>query len=48
MITYDIYLESGPRHKTTMVHVLGLLGCIATGRTTGQALTATPDAIRDS
>jgi predicted RNase H-like HicB family nuclease/uncharacterized damage-inducible protein DinB len=46
MTTYDLYLESGPRHKKTMVHVMALLGCIANGRTTEDALAATPDAIR--
>jgi predicted RNase H-like HicB family nuclease len=46
MTTYALYLESGPQHKTTMVHVIGLLGCVATGPTTDAALEATPDAIR--
>jgi predicted RNase H-like HicB family nuclease len=44
--TYDLYLESGPRRKKTMVHVLDLLGCIAVGATTEEAIEATPDAIR--
>ncbi|MDE3095210.1 MAG: type II toxin-antitoxin system HicB family antitoxin [Chloroflexota bacterium] len=43
---YALYLESGPRRKKTMVHVLDLLGCVATGATTEEALDATPDAIR--
>ncbi len=43
---YDVYLESGPRRRKTMVHVLDLLGCVATGPTTDDALAATPDAIR--
>ena len=43
---YDLYLESGPKKKTTMVHVTALAGCIATGSTTEAALAATPDAIR--
>src|SRR5512142_1063111 len=43
---YDLYLESGPQKKTTMVHVPALLGCIANGKTTDAALAATPDAIR--
>ena len=43
--TYALYLESGPKHRKTMVHVLDLLGCIATGPTTEEALAATPDAI---
>jgi uncharacterized damage-inducible protein DinB/predicted RNase H-like HicB family nuclease len=44
--TYALYLESGPQKKTTMVHVLELLGCVATGPTTDEALARTPDAIR--
>lgn len=47
MITYRLYLESGPRRKKTMVHVPELLGCMANGPTTEDALAATPDAIRD-
>lgn len=46
MTTYDLYLESGPRRRKTMVHVLDLLGCIAVGPTTEDALSATPEAIR--
>lgn len=46
MPEYALYLESGPQHKTTMVHVLDLPGCIANGKTTDAALAATPDAIR--
>jgi predicted RNase H-like HicB family nuclease/uncharacterized damage-inducible protein DinB len=46
MIEYALYLESGPRRRTTMVHVLDLLGCIARGPTTEEALEVTPDAIR--
>lgn len=46
MKTYALYLESGPRRRKTMVHVLELLGCIAVGPTTEDALAATPDAIR--
>ncbi len=44
--TYGLYLESGPKRRKTMVHVLDLLGCIANGPTTDDALEATPDAIR--
>lgn len=44
-ITYDLFLESGPQRKKTMVHALALLGCIANGPTTEAALAATPDAI---
>jgi predicted RNase H-like HicB family nuclease len=46
MTTYDLYLESGPKRRKTMVHVLDLLGCVAVGPTTDEALAATPDAIR--
>jgi predicted RNase H-like HicB family nuclease len=42
---YDLYVESGPKHRKTMVHVPQLLGCIAMGATTGEALAATPGAI---
>lgn len=45
MTEYSLYLESGPKRKKTMVHVLDLLGCIAQGPTTEAALEATPDAI---
>lgn len=44
-ITYDLFLESGPRRQKTMVHVLALLGCIANGPTTEAALDATPEAV---
>lgn len=43
---YGLYLESGPRRMKTMVHVLDLLGCVATGPTTEAALEGTPEAIR--
>src|ERR687885_2042169 len=46
MTTYALYLESGPRRRKTMVHVLDLLGCVAVGPTTEEAIEATPDAIR--
>jgi len=38
MMTYKLHLESGPKKKTTIVHVLDLLGCIAKGslKTTSQ------------
>lgn len=42
---YALYLESGPRMKTTMAHVFDLLGCIANGPTTEAALEAAPDEI---
>ena len=47
MSLYKLYLESGPRLKKTMVHVLGLLGCIANAPTTDDALDKTPGAIRE-
>jgi predicted RNase H-like HicB family nuclease len=46
MTTYDLFLESGPKRRKTMVHVPALLGCVAVGPTTDAALDATPDAIR--
>ena len=46
MTDYGLYLESGPRLRKTMVHVLDLLGCVATGATTDEAIAATPAAIR--
>ena len=42
---YHLYLESGPKRKTTMVHVLDLLGCFARDGTTELALEATSGAI---
>ena len=42
---YDLYVESGPKRRKTMVHVIDLLGCISTGPTTDAALAATPGAI---
>jgi predicted RNase H-like HicB family nuclease len=44
--TYGLYLESGPKRRKTMVHALDLLGCVAVGPTTEEALAATPEAIR--
>lgn len=46
MTTYALYLESGPKRRTTMVHVFDPLGCCVAGPTTEAALEATPDAIR--
>jgi predicted RNase H-like HicB family nuclease len=46
MTTYDLHLESGPRRRKTMVHVLDLVGCVAVGPTTEDAVAATPAAIR--
>jgi predicted RNase H-like HicB family nuclease/uncharacterized damage-inducible protein DinB len=46
MREYTLYLESGPRRRKTMVHVPEILGCIAQGATTEDALEATPESIR--
>jgi predicted RNase H-like HicB family nuclease len=46
MTTYGLYLESGPKKRKTMVHVVDLLGCVAVGPTTEEALANTPPAIR--
>ncbi len=46
MAIYDLYLESGPQRRKTMVHIPQLLGCVANGLTTEAALDATPEAIR--
>ena len=46
MTSYDIYLESGPQRKKTLVHVLDLLGCVVQADTTDEALAAAPGAIR--
>lgn len=43
---FDLYLESGPKRRKTLVHIPDLLGCVASGATTDAALAATPDAIR--
>jgi hypothetical protein len=42
---YGLYLESGPKRRKTMVHVIDLLGCVAVGPTTEDAIAATPVAI---
>lgn len=48
MATYDLYLESGPQHKTTMAHLLAdrMLGCNITGPTTEQVIEDAPEGIR--
>lgn len=46
MPDYALYLESGPQHKKTMVHVLELLGCVVRGATTEEALINSPAGIR--
>jgi len=45
-VTYALYLESGPQRKSTLVHVIDLLGCACFGATTEEAVAATPDEIR--
>jgi hypothetical protein len=47
MTKYTLYLESGPKMKTTMVHVFDLLGCLANGPMTEAALEAAPGEIRE-
>ena len=44
---FDVYLETGPKHRKTMTHVPGLAGTIAMGETTEVALDNTRDAIRE-
>jgi predicted RNase H-like HicB family nuclease/uncharacterized damage-inducible protein DinB len=44
--TYRLYLDHGPKRRKTMVHVIDLMGCIANGPTTDEALDRTPEAIR--
>ncbi len=46
MTTYALFLESGPKRRKTMVHVLDLLGCVAVGPTTEDAIAAAPEAVR--
>jgi uncharacterized damage-inducible protein DinB/predicted RNase H-like HicB family nuclease len=43
---YALYLETGPQHKKTLVHVLDLLGCVVQENTTDEAVAAAPEAIR--
>jgi uncharacterized damage-inducible protein DinB/predicted RNase H-like HicB family nuclease len=43
---WDLYLESGPQRKSTLVHVVDLLGCACFGPTTEDAVAAAPDEIR--
>lgn len=40
MMVYDLYLESGPRKRKTMAHVLDLLGCVGVGPTSEDAIDA--------
>jgi predicted RNase H-like HicB family nuclease len=45
--TYELYAESGPMMKKTVVHVPELLGCRARGDTSQEAIDNAPAAIRD-
>jgi hypothetical protein len=45
MTTYELYVETGPRQRATMVHVPQLLGCVVVRPTMRQALEETPPAI---
>src|SRR5437867_8353588 len=40
MATHALYVESGPQRKSTLVHVLDLLGCVVFARTTDEAVAA--------
>lgn len=42
---YALYLESGPQRKSTLVHVIDLLGCAWFAATTDQAVAVAPDEI---
>ena len=42
---YALYLESGPQRKSTLVHVVDLLGCAWFAPTTDEALSAAPEEI---
>lgn len=46
MTEYRLYAESGPKQRTTQVHVLVLLGCVVQGPTTAETIEATPGEIR--
>lgn len=46
MSKYALYLESGPQRKSTLVHVVDLLGCAWFAPTTDEAVAAAPDEIK--
>jgi predicted RNase H-like HicB family nuclease/uncharacterized damage-inducible protein DinB len=46
IIRFELYVETGPRHGRTMVHVPALAGCVATGPTTQEAIENARSAIR--
>jgi predicted RNase H-like HicB family nuclease len=47
MKEFSLFLESGPKKRKTMVHVLDLLGCVVRGSTTEEALSAVPTVIEN-
>ena len=44
---FDVYVETGPKHRKSMAHVLALPGTIASGNTLEEALENTRGAIRE-
>ncbi len=46
MTLYELYAESGPKHRKTYIHVPQILGCVARGATTEEAVANTPAEIR--
>src|SRR5215210_2667787 len=46
-MNFDVYIETGPKHRKTMTHVLSLAGTTAMGETTDVALENTRTAIRE-
>jgi predicted RNase H-like HicB family nuclease len=46
-MNFDAYIETGPKHRKTMTHVLSLAGTTAMGETTDVALDNTRAAIRE-
>jgi uncharacterized damage-inducible protein DinB len=43
---YQLFAESGPQHKKTMIHILPLSGCTVNGPTTAATIASAPDTIR--
>lgn len=46
MTLYQLYAESGPKHRKTYIHVPQILGCVARGATTAEAVAKSPAEIR--
>lgn len=46
MAEYSLYLESGPKRKTTLAHVIELPGCVQQFPTTDQAIAGAPEMVR--